>query len=228
VNRYDVLLPSSLLGTRSVIPTTSAAPVDHHDRGYTLGDPGQPAQIPTLLIMVFDDSGSVTGSGGNDPLSNRYAEAQHAFEVVARRGSRRELGAVLHFDQSTADTGPIPLTWWGLLLLRPGLRVPSGGGRSSELAPSLAGAVNLARSHPRHAVTLVVLSDFELLDADPEQVLAHLVAFPGDVHAIVLGSGLFDFHAGERITVTHIGRADRPGAVAQAVFTSLTKHRESS
>jgi hypothetical protein len=227
VNRHGVLLPSGLLGTRSVSQATSTAPVDHPGRGYTLGDPGQPAQFPTLLIMVFDDSGSVSSAGGNDPLSNRYAEVEHAFEVVARRGSRRELGAVLHFDESTGDTGPLPLTWWGLMLLRPGLKQPRGGGSSSELAPGLTRAVELARAHPRHAVTLVVLSDFELLDADPEQVLADLAAFPGDVHAVVLGSGSSGFHGGERITVTHIGPADPPGAVAHAVFASLTKHRES-
>jgi hypothetical protein len=75
---------------------------------------------------------------------------------------------------------------------------------------------------------LVVLSDFQLLDTDPAQVLLDLAAFPGQVHAVVLGvrvpAGVLD----ERITVTHIGRDDPHGAVARALFSSLTTHRPGS
>ncbi|MCA1671951.1 MAG: hypothetical protein LC799_07015, partial [Actinobacteria bacterium] len=219
-------LSSRLLGTGGA---RSGGRRGSPDPGGTLGDPGWPARVPTLLITIFDSSGSVTSSAGTDPLSNRFAEARHAFSVVARRGSLRELGAVLHFDTpSIGDVRPAPLTRLGLLMLRRGLRVPPGGAGSSELAPSLHRAVELALAHPGHQVTLVVLSDFQLLDPEPQQVLADLAAFPGQVHAVVLGSDLPAGMLDEHIMVTPIGRNDPPGAVARAVFASLTAYRRRS
>lgn len=195
--------------------------------GYDLGDPGRPSDVPTLLIPVFDNSGSVTAPVGTDPLSNRFSEVTRAFSVVARKGSRHELGAVVHFDTPTSgDIGPVPLTRLGLLTLRRGLRVPPDGAGSSELAPSLQRAVEIAETRPGYAATLVVLSDFQLLDREPSQVLSDLAAFPGDVHAVVLGGYLPAGVLDERITVTRIQRDDPPGAVARAVFASLMTHRQ--
>ncbi|MEC3979640.1 hypothetical protein [Amycolatopsis sp. H20-H5] len=185
--------------------------------------------MPTLLIAVFDNSGSVTSPAGSDPLSNRFAEVAEAFRVVARKGSRHEQGVVLHFDTPTSgDVGPVPITRRGLLALRAGLRVPPDGAGSSELAPSLRRAVEIAEAYPDHVVTLVVLSDFQLFDPELDQVLGELGSFPGDVHAVILGTlmpaGVLD----QRITVTHIGHDDPPGAVARALFASLTTHRPGS
>ncbi|MBV7699920.1 hypothetical protein [Streptomyces sp. TRM70350] len=98
----------------------------------------------------------------------------------------------------------------------------------SELTPSLRRAVEIAEAHPEHAATLVVLSDFWLLDPDPPAVLAELATFPGDVHAVVLGNRLGARELDERITVTYIDRGDSPGAVARALFTSLVAHRPGS
>jgi hypothetical protein len=196
---------------------------------YVLGDPGRPATVPTLLITVFDSSGSVISPAGTDPLSNRFAEVAHAFTVVARRGSLHELGAVVHFDTPTScDVGPVSITRQGLRVLRKGLRVPPDGQGSSELGPSLHRAVGIAEAHPDHQATLVVLSDFLLTDSSPEQVLSDLAAFPGQVHAVVLGGRMPAGVLDERVTVTHIGRDDPPGAVARALFASLTIHRPGS
>jgi hypothetical protein len=85
------LLSTGLLGMLSTVPNPAQP-------GYRLPNPGRPAAYPTLLLAVFDDSGSVAVPVGSDPLSGRYDEARHAFEVVARRGGAHELGAVLHFD----------------------------------------------------------------------------------------------------------------------------------
>jgi hypothetical protein len=226
---HPVLLPGALLPSRllGVTSTTSSAPVRSSDVGFRLGDPGRPAAVPTLVIAVFDNSGSVTGPAGNDPLSNRFAEVAHAFKVVAGKGSRHELGAVLHFDTpSCGEVGPVQITRRGLLTLRKGLRVPPDGAGSSELTPSLRRAVEIVEANPDHETTLVVLSDFQLLDPEPEQVLAELGTFPGRVHAVVLGArppaGVSNH---ERITVTRVQYDDPPGAVAQAVFTSLVTHR---
>lgn len=216
----STVLPGHLLGC---VPPATPAPAQV---GFRLGDPGRPAPFPTLLVAVFDDSGSVTSPAGTDPLSNRYAEVTEAFRVVARRGAAHELGAVLHFDTpSSGQVGPVPLTRRGLLVLRRGLRVPANGAGSSELAPSLHAATGLAASYPDHQATLVVLSDFALLDPDPGPVLTELAAFPGQVHAVVLGRALPAGVLDERITVTPIDRDDPPGAVARALFSSLTTHR---
>jgi hypothetical protein len=217
-------LSSRLLGASG---TRSGGRMSSPDLDGALGDPGWLAAVPTLLITLFDNSGSVTSPVGTDPLSNRFAEARHAFSVVARRGSRHELGAVLHFDTpSRGDVRPVPLTRLGLLVLRSGLRIPPDGAGTSKLTPSVRRAVEIAGMYPDHQVTLVVLSDFQLLDPEPKQVvLAELAAFPGQVHAVVLGSDLPAGMLDERITVTPIGGDDPPGAVARAVFTSLTTYR---
>jgi hypothetical protein len=193
---------------------------------YDLGDPGRPATVPTLLIAVADDSASVTASGGSDPLANRYAEMDRALGTIARRGSRRELAAVLHFDSPCdADVAPRPLTSRSVQALRQGLRAPTGRYGSSELGPSLRRALAMARARPEHEAMLVVLSDFALLDSDVEEVLAELAAFPGDVHAVLLGGDASEHNFDPSITVTPVHQGDSPGSVARALFASLMTHR---
>jgi hypothetical protein len=229
MNVLPTLLPSSLLPGRLLGTLATGEPIGPPDPSYRLGDPGWPAVAPTLIIPTLDSSGSVTSPIGTDPLSNRFVEMAHAFAVVARKGSRHELAAVLHFDTpSQSDVAPVPITRRGLVALRAGLRVPPDGAGSSELGPSLSRAVAIAEAHPDHAATLVVLSDFLLLDPNPTGALAELAAFPGDVHALVLGTRLPAGVLDERITVTHVGRDDPPGAVARALLASLTTHRPGS
>jgi hypothetical protein len=196
---------------------------------FRLGNPGRPAKEPTLLIVVADDSGSVIGPAGADPVSNRYEESRRAFEVVARRGSKHELGAVLHFDSPTScDVPPTPLTRTGLRRLGRGLRTPHDAAGTSYLGPSLTQATRLAVGHPQHRTTLVILSDFELFDSNIDEVLTDVADFPGEVHAVVLGgtklSGLLD----SRVQVTPVTYDDAPGSVARAVFNSLTTYRPGS
>lgn len=233
-----MILPSRLLPGTSRRSRLLGAPPDQHadqkgfdldDAPYELGDPGQPSPTPTMVIALFDDSGSVTGRGGTDPLARRYDEVKHAFQVVATRGSRRELGAVLHFDSPcVTDAGPSPITRLGMLSLHWGLHRPKDGVGSSTLAPSLGQAFDLAHRHPRHQSTLVVLSDFLLLDAEPGQVLSDLRAFPGSVHAVVLGSRVPDGVLDDAVTVTQIMQDSPRGAVAKALFGSLVARRPGS
>jgi hypothetical protein len=196
---------------------------------YALGNPGKPSPEPTLLIADFDNSGSMLGPAGSDPLSNRFAEVAHAYRLVARKGSHCELGAVLHFDTpSSSEVAPVPLTRSGFATLQAGLRIPADGAGSSRLAPSLARASDLAAAHPDHQTTLIVLSDFLLLDNDPGAVLARLERFPGTVHAVVLGRRRDALVPLDVASVTHVGSSDPPGAVAKAVFASLTRTRPGS
>lgn len=104
---------------------------------FSLGRPGRPALEPTLLIVTADDSGSVIGPAGADPVSNRYEEAWRAFQTIGRRGGKHELGAILHFDIPTSgDIPPTPLTRSGLRRLKAGLTVPREAAGTSCLGPA--------------------------------------------------------------------------------------------
>lgn len=220
----SVFMPGRLLGP------APAGGGDHSSAlRVRLGSPGAPSPVPTLLVCVFDNSGSVVSPAGTDPLSNRFAEVKHAFCAVARRAAKHELGAVLHFDSPCAgDVAPVPLHRRSLEQLRSGLAVPPDGAGSSRLLPCLRHAVALAEAHPEHATTLVVLSDFLLMDADPAAALRELAAFPGQVHAVVLGGYVQGDAFDARITVTPVQRDDPSGAVARALFTSLVARRPGS
>src|SRR3954462_13083097 len=76
---------------------------------FLLGPVGNCPGKPTLLIAVFDDSGSVLG--GNDTTGRRYEEAAIAFDAVGRRcRCDDELAAILHMDRpNSADVPPTPL-----------------------------------------------------------------------------------------------------------------------
>lgn len=111
---------------------------------------------------------------------------------------------------------------------RQGSGSPVDGAGSSRLAPSLARAAELVAAHPDHQTTLIVLSDFLLLDNDPTAVLAKLGRFPGTVHAVVLGRRRDALVPSDVASVIHVGWNDPPGAVAKAVFASLTRARPGS
>ncbi len=221
--RPGALRPSQLSGQ-----SLGGAAPKPSDQIYSLGRPGACPTHPTLLIAIFDDSGSVTAPlGGNDPVGNRYREAAAA---IRRVGSgcrcRRELVAVLHFDTPTdRDVAPTSIRGPGHQQVATGLQLPGNAVGSSCLGPSLQAATLLAGRHPGHTATLVVFSDLALLDPDPVAVLDQLADFPGAVHAVVLG-GRRPRSLHERITSTEVRYNDPPGAVARALFGDLTRHRK--
>lgn len=92
--------------------------------------------------------------------------------------------------------------------------------------------MDLAEAHPNHQVTLVVFSDFRLFAPEPLRVLAELAAFPGQVHAVVLGDTSVDLADGN-VTVTKIGGGggaghSRPSPVCQLGCRPTRKsHRQS-
>lgn len=212
------LLPSSLLGHDAPHRPTATPQL-------RLGNPGRCGEQPTLVISVSDDSASVTSPAGADPVSNRYAEAREAFRVVGRACRCRHcLGAVLHFDL-VGGAPPTPLARRLSSALEGALRMPPMAAGCSLLGPSLEEAFHLAEQHPEHQCSLLVLSDFALMDPDPAQVLSRLSTFPGDVHAVILGRPLPHRVLDLRIRVTPVTAEDEPGAVARAVFSTLTAHR---
>lgn len=217
------LLPSRLVA--SSLLGTGPAQVAIKPTRLRLGDPGRCGERPSLVIAVFDDSGSVSSPAGADPISNRYAEVRQAFRVVGRAcRCRRCLGAVLHFDL-VGGVPPSPLHRRVSGAVETGLRVPPMAAGSSVLAPCLEEAFRLAEQHPQHLLSLLVLSDFALMDTEPAAVLTRLASFPGDVHAVVLGGRAQNGVVDGRIQITPVSPGDPPGTVASAVFASLTRHR---
>jgi len=217
--------------TTSILPARYAATNLQGERApaqlrpLTLGDPGRCPTQSTLLIALFDDSASMTEPYGNDPLSNRYAEARRAFRHVSRHCTcRRCMGAVLHFDL-VGTVAPVPIHRWRVGRVLSGLHQPPGAAGTSEMKHSLDLAIRLASEHRSQVSTLVALTDFELLDPDPGAVLDRLASFPGNVHAVVLGRELPAGLLHDRIRVSTVQPWDPPGAVAQAIFQSLAGAR---
>jgi len=197
------------------------------DGRIRLGYPGRCPKAPTLNMFVFDDSGSLSGPAGNDPLSNRYGEARRALEAVARHCSCGEcLAAIIHFDTPTVGcVEPAPFTRAGLRQLTTGLSVPRGAAGASLLGASLARAESLAANYPAHGLVLTVLTDWELFDSNVPELFSRLAGFPGTVFAVGLRtsppSDLLD-PAIQTVTIT----PDSPkGSLARTAFNSLTLYR---
>lgn len=192
-----------------------------------LGWPGLEPKRPCLDILVFDDSGSVIAPQGNDPVGNRFKEAAKAIGLVADWTlTNRSKVAVLHFDHPHGASGVVSLTDRHLMRrLGPSLRNPGGPG-TSDLLPSLLEIERLAEAHSGHDVRATIFSDFELTDTDPSGVVSRLLAFPGQVHAVVLGGGAPpDLVNAPNITVTALSPENPPGAFAAAIHRSLTETR---
>lgn len=193
-----------------------------------LGDPGTCPSCGTTVVIVDDGSPSVADTGGNDPLSQRYAETALAIRrVAAACRCKRDRVALVPFDIGSAGhVAPQPLTNRGLRALTRGLERRAGEyGISSELGPAL-DRVDGYTDRSRGAVALVVFSDFLLTDQNPSEVLQRLRAFPGYVHAVVLGAQppgvlLADPH----VAITRLMPSTPPGSAAQAVFDGLTHYR---
>jgi hypothetical protein len=193
----------------------------------TLGQPGKCPEQPVLLIIITDNSGSITG--GNDPVGRRFDES---WLAIARVGARcrcgEDLVATLTFDSPTSlDLPATPIIGPHLGEIQVSLAIPPDGAGSSCLGPSLGRAVTLASKYPSHHVALVVLSDFQLFDGHPDGVMTKMAGFPdADVHAVVLNSAVpAVLSAAEGVTVTEVGHGSPAGTVARAVFTALASTR---
>ena len=213
------LKSARLIGTTMPVPGTYIGPLQ-----VQLERPGPCSGEHICYHCVFDNSGSI--GHGNDPGGNRFEEIRLTLRHVARHcRCHRELASIIHFDTPTsADVMPTKLDRKGLRQLEAGLTIPLDGAGSSDLGPSLDRVSALAAKQPDFKHVLTVLSDFELHGRPT--VLDELVRFPGDVHAVVLRSTppqvLID---APTVLVTRVQPTDPPGAVAKALFTSMSLHR---
>ncbi len=219
------LLSSAWLSSRMLLTRVSTGM--GRSRSYAeairVGKPGRCPETPVLSIFIFDNSGSVTG--GNDPIGQRFLEA---YIAITRIGNRcrcgRDMTATIHFDTPTSrDLKPTRITRDHHGDIAESLAIPADGAGISLLEASLAKAREIALRHSHsHRIVLLTLTDFELFD----ECLDQLIAFPGDVHAAVLRldppAKLLDAPS---VTVTRIGHDSKPGLLARAAFTAMTKTR---
>ncbi|KXP06894.1 VWA domain-containing protein [Tsukamurella tyrosinosolvens] len=188
-----------------------------------LGPVGTCSGIPTLTILITDDSGSIALPGGADPISGRYRETGEAVRALSEACTcEQELFAVVHFDTPAGDAGPVALSTESIDLVLDALKIPPGATGSSSVMPALQRALHLGGQHPDHALSLVLMTDFELTDADPGAVMETLTALPGSLVAIALGD-----ESGVNTDTRYWGVSftDPPGSVGRAVMSALTIHR---
>jgi hypothetical protein len=198
------------------------------DVHYHLGSAGRCSGRPNLFVFASDDSGSVVGAGGNDPLSRRYAEARLAIRTLARAcRCGQELAAVAHWNKSLADVPPTTLNRLAVRRVLAGLVQPPDSAGTSDLGPVLTRIERLVRRWrwARYLPHLVVMSDFELTDPDPASVFDRLNRFPGRVTALALGADPDSRIDPERVQIIQISGGDEPGRLARALFGGLTEGR---
>ena len=225
--KTGALLTPALRG--SGILGTPAAPLrPTRERTTRLGHPGHCPGMPTLTIIISDDSGSLYGPSGNDPVSNRYGEARRALDTIARHCRCGQcLAPIIHFDALTSGcVGPTPLIRRNRYQFASGLGVPRDAAGTSCLGPSLARAEELVADYPDHQIVLIILTDWELFDADPIDIQARIVAFPGTVFAIGLRNPVPETFTAPNINSVAIAADSLPGTLARAVFDALTVHRQ--
>ncbi|KTS55190.1 hypothetical protein NS206_18000 [Microbacterium testaceum] len=216
----SVLQQSTLQGN----PVRSARRVQKPQLGWPGFDPAR----PSLDILDFDHSGSVTAPGGTDPIGSRFDEAERAINTVKKwTTTNRPKVAIIHFDQpSTGNSGIVPLiSADAQQRLRSSLCCPADGAGTSDLQPSLTEAEKMAIAHSDHDVRLTIFSDFALTDRDPAAVFQRLKVFPGKVHAVVLGNPPPAMLMEINVMVTTIGLTDTPGTLARAIYRSLITTR---
>jgi hypothetical protein len=213
------------------------------DQGSSSAGAAQPSLLvgnmgacdePSLVCFIADDSPSVTGGSGSDPLANRYVEAHAALRALARACTCGQcLAAVVHFDL-VGGTPAVPVRdrHRGRRRLNPALdealAMPAKAVGSSVLGPALTEGLRLIGKHPGYRPVLIVASDFQLFDDDPARVISKLDAFAanrGSVHTVVLGRPVPDGVFAPPIQTQLIRPRSVPGSLARAIARGLTERR---
>lgn len=217
-----LLLPPGLVQGGALGVATGPA------REVQLRWPGLDPLEPCLDVLIFDDSWSLRGASGNDPVGNRYREARRAVELLSQwTTSARQQVAVVHFDYPYVDTvGPYRLDRAASRdQVLASLVEPSEAAGSSSLTSAMSAANWLARDHDG-IVRCTIFSDFELTDTNPVQPYDDMAQFPGNVHAVVLNANPPAAPTGlPSVTVTRIATDSPPGLAAAALMHSLTTGR---
>jgi hypothetical protein len=173
-----------------------------------------------LTYYISDESGSVTSRD-----NQRQREMDFVVDHLGACRCGNELFAHCYFDAGSHDLEPTPLTRAGMKIIRQHL-ASTPPATSSNAASALAKAYATAASYPDYHVAIILGTDFEWFDPDPNGLMAEFAEFSGTSHAVVLHSPVPDVFAGDgRVHVTHI-RWDSPrGSVAHALLPTLARAR---
>jgi hypothetical protein len=217
-------LPDTVIPTQPDRPRTTSRP--ELKPRLVLPDVGTCPGHSVDLIALIDNSPSVTGPGGNDPLSNRISELQTAIRHIATScRCRRERISLVSFDcPSGATVLRQPLSRSGVRRLERALiRMPADPG-SSSLGPSL--EITEQIGAVQGSAMVVVFSDFLLTDDHPDDVLERIRNVEADKHVVVLGSQPpAVLEADATVTVSRVGPSSQPGAVARALTAAFINAR---
>lgn len=218
------ILPSGLLTPALISTVGSHAKASRY---VELGNPGSDPQTPMLVLLDFDDSGSL--ASGNDPVGARYEEAKRALRHIAA-ASHTELQqvTVFRFDHpEVTPVGPLPLnSELSVGELLAAVEPPVEAVGSSSLTSSMMAMNRLAEQHPGSDRAAVIFSDFELFDQQPTQPYEEIGRFPGLVHAVVLGNPPpAPLVVLPNVEVTQVLPSDPPGMLAATLTHSLTRFR---
>lgn len=207
----------------------------HHVKGrqlrekkIRLGHPGRCPVVPTLTTVIADDSGSLSGPTGNDPVSNRYAEARRAVDAIGRHCHCGQcLVAVVHFDTPTQGCiEPTPLTRTGRHRIASGLGIPRDAAGTSNLGPALTKAEELTTNRSDYQNVLIILTDWALFDPNLPDLYARIASFPGTVFAVGLRNPVPEAVAGPKVKSVSITPESPQGSLARAMFEGLTTYRQ--
>lgn len=208
-------------------PSQLAHPAPSLTRSIVLGAAGSDPENPCLVLLCFDDSGSLTS--GNDPVGARYDEAKRAVNHIAAASSTdTQRLAIFRFDHPIVrPVGPRPLrSKRHQAKLVSAIDPPTGITGSSSLTPAMMAMNRLAERHPEADRIAVIFSDFELCDHNQAQPYAEISSFPGLVHAVVMNaSPPPELNELPNVLVTRVSSADPPGRLAAALTHSLAAYR---
>jgi len=171
----------------------------------------------TLIYIVLDESWSVRG--GNDVVGLRHEILLIALEHLSAEGriSRWHVQIATFDCPSVFDLPVTKLDRRGRKLAQQVLLSASPGG-SSILGPSLRRAEAGIAQFPGNRL-LLVLSDYELYDTDPQASLAGLVnSAATEVLAISLNNFPPAMLSGSRVRTARIAPGDDPASLANHVI----------
>jgi Mg-chelatase subunit ChlD len=180
---------------------------------------------PLLIQLIFDESGSM--HGGNDVMGQRIEACLIALEILASVNKDRLRVHVISFDVVPPfKLDPVKLDKKGLQLVEGVLMSKSSGG-SSNLLPALTEANrhwNPNDEWPAKKRLVVVLSDFELLDANVQGVFDMLNDTDNSVLAVSFSrqqpAGL-DPKSGGTVMVDVVN--DQPHKIAGAIIDAANQ-----
>ena len=178
--------------------------------------PAPRLSVDALIEIILDESASVRGD--NDVVGLRHELLHIALtHLVTRKSTGRWHVQISTFDiASTLDLPRTRLDKVGLALARRALCSPSAGS-CSILGASLQRA-ELRLAQFAGPTLLVVLSDFELFDPDPDDSLSNLTNTSAtEAVAVSLNSNSPAALIGSEVRTVRVRSGDEPSSLARVI-----------